>query len=425
VSRSSYFYRVPLSVPYWTRAAYREILRSFLSGSIIEGPDRSKLKAEVMERLGAVDAMVCGSGSLALEIALHACGVREGDDVIIPTFCCTSVLPPILALGAYPVLADIGEELNITAQTIEPVLTGKTKVIIVPHLFGNPADIQTIIDLADRWSVRVIDDAAQALGATIDGRPVGSFGDAGILSFGSEKVCFGLGGGVAVFRRKECLNGASKIDLPPAQLSPTLRTFFSTLAWRRWRHWTLPVQPFLSHANSGGPDSPPAPYRKENLANLNAAVALSLVKTLEKNIAARRARARAYRELLGDHPCLKLISHQPGSACLTQVVRVLPGAHGDDRSVRLIEALRRAGYEVQGSYVPIHLLPYYERYARRRLSNAERLWSDLIELPCEPGVSSAHIERIAGVVKQALRSTVVAPSSVKVAEKASGRSASA
>jgi dTDP-4-amino-4,6-dideoxygalactose transaminase len=93
--------------------------------------------------------------------------------------------------------------------------------------------------------------------------------------------------------------------------------------------------------------------------------------------------------------------------------------------VRLIEALRRAGYEVQGSYVPIHLLPYYERYASRRLSNAERLWSDLIELTCEPEVSSAHIERIAGVVKQALRSTVVAPSSIKVAEKASGRSASA
>jgi dTDP-4-amino-4,6-dideoxygalactose transaminase len=188
-----------------------------------------------MERLGVEDALLCGSGSLALEIALGACGVREGDEVVIPTFCCTSVVPPILAVGAYPVLADIGEELNITAETVEAVLTNKTAAIIVPHLFGNPADISGIIELARRRNIRVIDDAAQALGATIDGRPAGSFGNAGILSFGSEKVCFGLGGGVVVSRQKDVLNGNLKIDLSAASLSPTLRSFLSTLVWRRWR----------------------------------------------------------------------------------------------------------------------------------------------------------------------------------------------
>ena len=139
-------------------------------------------------------------------------------------------------------LADIGEELNITAKTVEAVLTDKTTAIIVPHLFGNPADIDAIIDLARPKNIRVIDDAAQALGATIDGRPVGSFGNAGILSFGSEKVCSGLGGGVIVSRQKNNLNGGSSMELPPARLSPTLRTFLSTLAWRRWRRWTLPAQ---------------------------------------------------------------------------------------------------------------------------------------------------------------------------------------
>ena len=241
LSLLSNIYHVPLAVPYWNEAIYREILRSFLSGNVIEGPDRTRLRSAVIERLGAEDAIVCGSGSLALEIALRACGVHEGDEVVIPTFCCTSIVPPILAIGAHPVLADVGEELNITVETVEAALTSKTTAIIVPHLFGNPADIHGIIDLASRRNIRVIDDAAQALGATIDGRSVGSFGDAGILSFGSEKVCSGLGGGVAVFRRQEYLNGASKIELPPAQLSPTLRSFFSTLAWRRWRRWTLPA----------------------------------------------------------------------------------------------------------------------------------------------------------------------------------------
>ena len=140
---------------------------------------------------------------MALEIALRACGVREGGEVVIPTFCCTSVVPPILAVGAQPVLADVGEELNITAKTIEAALTDRTTAIIVPHLFGNPADIDAIVDLARPKNIRVIDDAAQALGATIDGRPVGSFGNAGILSFGSEKVCSGLGGGVIVSRQEK------------------------------------------------------------------------------------------------------------------------------------------------------------------------------------------------------------------------------
>ena len=408
MSLLSYSCRVPLSVPYWNGATYRGILRSLVSGSVIAGPDLGQLRSAVMERLGAEDAIVCGSGSLALEIALPACGVSESDEVVIPTFCCTSVVPPILAVGAHPVLADVGEELNITAETVEAALTNKTTAIIVPHLFGNPVDIHTIIDLAHRRKIRVIDDAAQALGATIDGRPVGSFGDAGILSFGSEKVCFGLGGGVVVSRQKENLNGGSKMELPPARLSRTLRTFLSTLAWRRWRRWTLPAQAWLSHAETTNPDSPPALYRKETTANLNAAVALSLLQTLDENIAARRARVRAYQELLGADQRLRLIPHQPGSACLSQVVRVLPGRRDEDLSAHLVEALHSAGYEVQGSYVPIHLLACYQTLARRRLPYAERVWSDLIELPCEPEVSFAHVERIAVIVKQVLRNRVVA-----------------
>ena len=90
-------------------------------------------------------------------------------------------------MGATPVLADIGEKLNPPVGTVRAVLTQKTRAIIVPHLFGDPADIEGIAELAARKNIRVIDDAAQALGATIHSRPVGSFGAAGILSFGNER----------------------------------------------------------------------------------------------------------------------------------------------------------------------------------------------------------------------------------------------
>ena len=397
-----YPYRVPLCLPYWNGATYRGILRSFLSGSVINGPDLTRLRSSVIQELGVEEAVLCGSGSLALEIALRACGVRPGDEVVIPTFCCTSVVPPILAVGALPVLADVGKDLNITAETVEAVLTEKTKAIIVPHLFGNPAEIAPILDLACGRSIRVIDDAAQALGATIDGRPVGSFGDAGILSFGSEKVCFGLGGGVAVSRTEGILAGNAEIQLPPPRLSPALRNFLSTMVWWRWRRWTLPAQALFSRTTS--PDSPPTPYRKETMANLNATVAASLMQTLRENIAARRTRVSAYQELLGTDECLKLVPHRPGSACLTQVVRLFPRSPGDDPAARLIEALGRTGYEVQGSYVPIHLLPYYPEWMRRPFPHAERVWADLIELPCEPEVSLNHVGRIASIVKQVVSS---------------------
>jgi dTDP-4-amino-4,6-dideoxygalactose transaminase len=394
----SFFPRVPLAVPYWNGETYRAILRSLLLGAIVEGPDVQRLQSSVMATLGVEDAVLCGSGSLALEFALRVCGVGRGDEVVIPTFCCTAVVPPILAVGAVPVLADVGAELNITAETVEAALTKKTKAVIVPHLFGNPADIGAIIDLVRGRNIRVIDDAAQALGATIEEQPVGSFGDVGILSFGSEKICSGLGGGVSVSRYKKILNGGVKIDLPAARWFSSLRALWATLFCRRWRRWTLPL---LSRLKAAGPDAPPAPYRKKTMANINAAVADSLMQTLSENIAARRARVDAYREWLGTEERLTLISHRPGSACLTQVVRVLPKRRGKDSASEIVQALCRAGYEIQGSYVPIHALSGYQQFVRRSLPHAERVWADLVELPCEPDVSFENVGRIAAIVKMA------------------------
>ncbi len=388
--------RVPLALPYWTGATYRAILRSIFSGSVVGGPEFQKLEALIRRQLGVEGAVLCGSGSLALEVVLRALDVRAGDEVVIPTFCCTAVVPPVLAVGANPVLADAGEELNLTAGTIEAALTERTKAIIVPHLFGNPADIETIVELARSKNIRVIDDAAQALGATIDGRPVGAFGDAGILSFGNEKICSGLGGGIAVSRNKGMFND---IYLRLPGLFPVIQSFLSTLIRRRWRRWTFPAEKLFCRTKPD-PDAPPVPYRRETMANLNAAVARTLMQSLQENIAARHARVRAYQAFLGDHERLELITHRPGSACLTQVVRILPKRLGNDPAARLIETLNRAGYEVQGSYVPIHLLPYYEPWVRERLTQAERVWADLVELPCEPGVSLDDVERIAAVVKQ-------------------------
>ena len=390
-------------MPFWNGATYRAILRSICSGNVIDGPDLRALRSSLIDQIDVTDVVLCGSGSLALEIALRACGVKPRDEVIIPTFCCSAVVPPILALGALPVLADIGEELNLTVETVDAAITRKTKAIIVPHLFGNPAEIGAIVDLAREKNIGVIDDAAQALGATIDSRPVGSFGDAGVVSFGSEKVCFGIGGGAVVSYQRELLDERA-LNLSPARTAPILRKLAATQFYRRWRRWTLPVQTKLSRGKSAGPDALPTPYRSEAMANLQAAVAKSLLRTLRENIAARRARVRLYQELLGGEDRLELIAHRSGSACLTQVVRVLPKGRGQDSASSLVEALGAAGYEVQGSYVPIHLLGNLNHCVWDRLPRAERVWSDLIELPCGPNVGLDHVTQVTAIVKAQVRS---------------------
>ena len=396
------FYHVSLARPFWTGATFRAILRCLLSGQVIAGRELTELKGCISEELGVQNAILCGSGSLALELALRSCDVKSADEVVVPTFCCSSVIAPILAVGACPVLADVGDELNLTARTVEPALTKRTRAIIVPHLFGNPAELKSIIDLTRGTDIRVIDDAAQALGASLDGRILGTFGNAGILSFGTEKVCSGLGGGVFISRHREVFDQGAEIELAAADLYLALGSLSSTLIWHRWRRWSVPLHQALHASAPTDPESLPPPYRKESMSNLKAAVASSLMKSLQVNLAARRARVRAYQGLLGNEDLL-LVSHREGSACLTQVIRVLPKSTGHDPASDLIASLRGAGFEVQGSYIPIHLLAPYQQLAVRSFPHAEKIWTDLVELPCEPGVSFDQVEQIASIVKQTIR----------------------
>jgi dTDP-4-amino-4,6-dideoxygalactose transaminase len=238
------------------------------------------------------------------------------------------------------------------------------------------------------------------LGATIDGKPVGNFGDAGVLSFGSEKVCFGLGGGVIVSRRKEVCDAISSLNLSTPDATPAIENLLSTLSWRRFRRWTSPLRSLMPQNGIVAPDSPAAPYRSEAMTNLSAAVAVSLMRSSRENIAARRACVGLYYELLGNTDGVELIPHGAGSACLTQVIRVLPKRRDDDLAAGIVGALGQSGYEVRGSYVPIHLLSKFDRCVWDRLPYAESVWADLVELPCEPSVSLADVERIAAIVKQ-------------------------
>ncbi len=166
------------------------------SGSYVMGSEVAGLEAAVATRCGTQYALGCASGSDALLLSLMAREIGSGDEVVIPSFTFFATASAVTRLGATPLFADIDPaSFNMTAATIEAVVTPKTKAIIPVHLFGRAAEMPEIMALAEDRGLWVIEDAAQAIGAASLGQPVGSFGSAGCLSFYPTKNLGGFGDG--------------------------------------------------------------------------------------------------------------------------------------------------------------------------------------------------------------------------------------
>jgi len=163
------------------RAAIDKVLSS---QHFVLGREGAALEAEVAQLCGTHHGIAVASGTDALILALRVCGVKAGDDVLIPPFTFVATGSAVSALGANPVFADIRPDTyNIDPNELQRRLTPKTRAIIVVHLYGLSADMDPILAFAEANKLAVIEDNAQAIGATYKGRPTGSFGDASCISF--------------------------------------------------------------------------------------------------------------------------------------------------------------------------------------------------------------------------------------------------
>lgn len=166
------------------------------SGHFILGPNVTAFENEVAAYHNVVGAVGLGSGTDALYLSLRALDIKEGDEVITTPFTFFATAEAITYVGAKPVFSDIDRQtLNIDPVKIEEKITSRTKAIIVVHLFGQPADMDRIMSIADRHGLKVIEDAAQAFGAKYKGRPIGSIGDTGCFSFYPSKNLGAYGDG--------------------------------------------------------------------------------------------------------------------------------------------------------------------------------------------------------------------------------------
>jgi dTDP-4-amino-4,6-dideoxygalactose transaminase len=187
--------------------AFRRVLHS---GRFILGPEVEHFEHAAAAVCGARFGIGVSSGTDAILVALMALGIGPGDEVICPAFTFFATAGCVARLGAKPVFADSCPVcFNINAEAIEPLISSRTKAIIPVHLFGQPADMEQITALARRHGLAVIEDAAQALGAEYRGKPVGSMGEFGTISFFPSKNLGGLGeGGLLVTNDAELADKA-------------------------------------------------------------------------------------------------------------------------------------------------------------------------------------------------------------------------
>jgi dTDP-4-amino-4,6-dideoxygalactose transaminase len=179
-------------------AAVTEVLQS---GVLIttKGKYGKLLESSFAEKLGVKYAYACNSGSAAVHVAIAAINPNPGDEIITTSITDMGALTPIIFQGAIPVFADVDPKtLNVTAETIEKVLSEKTKAIIVTHLFGNPCEMDAIMELANEKGIPVIEDTAQSFLATVNGKYVGTIGKIGAFSFQQGKHMTTGEGGIVV-----------------------------------------------------------------------------------------------------------------------------------------------------------------------------------------------------------------------------------
>jgi dTDP-4-amino-4,6-dideoxygalactose transaminase len=343
----------------------------FARQQFILGPEVEALEREVARLCGVGYGVGVASGTDALALALRAAGVGPGDEVIVPAFTFVATASAVSQLGATPRFADIDPAtFNLDPAHLELQITPRARAIVPVHLFGQPAEIGAVLEIARFHNLFVIEDAAQAIGATYKGRPVGSFGLAGCLSFYPTKNLGGAGDG-------------GMIVTDSADLAARLRALRDHGQTTRY-----------TSAETGW---------NSRLDELQAAVLRVKLRHLKQWTARRQAHAARYTELLGAIPGVE----PPRTAPLATHVFHQYTVRVPSRD-RVREAVAARGISTGLYYpLPLHLQPAYAALGHRKGNYpvSEQAAREVLSLPMYPELTPQQIERVAAALAEALAST--------------------
>jgi perosamine synthetase len=399
--------KIPYCVPSWGLAEHYEIFRNFASGRLFDGEAVSKLINQIKEVTGKRYAFVYNSGREAIQAALVANGIGIGHKVIMPSFCCDTVAAAVEAVNATAVFCDINADLNPSVSDILERLDNNVKAIIYPHLFGHPGRIdlleKSLEELGNRSSIMLIDDAAQSFGARLNGQLLGTFGDAGILSFGPGKTMTATGGGVLVTDSEYLAHRLAGIPKRHMPLWPKFMRVFYWVIFRRWRAFSGRFYPFFRFLFAYRTDPLSDP---ETMSNVDAAIALRQLERLEDMLQIRRQRGLQLDEMVSHcRPALFMESRDSNHEWRHfNVYTKYPLIIADLKmSAPIKKAYRRMilskGIEIQPLYTPIHI-NRPQLASSVRLPITESLWDRILQIPLEPSISDRKFNKLLKCVAQ-------------------------
>ncbi|HMD31923.1 MAG TPA: DegT/DnrJ/EryC1/StrS family aminotransferase [Candidatus Acidoferrales bacterium] len=348
------------------REAIEQVLRS---GHFILGPQVKAFESEIAEFCGTLHAVGVASGTDALLLALRAAGVGPGDEVIVPAFSYIATADAVSLLGAKPVFCDVlRDTFDLDPAQLKSHITPRTRAVVPVHLFGQMADMDRILPLARAAQIAVIEDAAQAIGATCNGHSAGSMGDYGCLSFFPTKNLGACG-------------DAGMVVTSSAESAARLRSLRG--------HGTVSNK-YISEEQGWN----------SRLDELQAAILRVKLRHLAEWTAARQAHAAHYARLLRDVPKLTLPHVAPGRTHVYHqfTVRVA-------ERERIQKHLAAAGVPSAVYYpVPFHLQPMFAHlgYQPGSIPESERAAIEVLSLPIYPELTSEQIDRIAAAVAAAV-----------------------
>lgn len=378
-------------------AAVTEVLQS---GVLIttKGKYGKMLEESFAKRLGVKYAYACNSGSAAVHVAVAAINPNPGDEIITTSITDMGALTPIIFQGAIPVFADVDPKtLNVTAETIEKVLSDKTKAIIVTHLFGNPCEMQAIMELADSRGIPVIEDTAQSFLAETGGKYAGTIGTIGAFSFQQGKQMTTGEGGIVV-------------------------TNDDAIARRMYL--------FINKAWGYGDANPDHYFASLNyrMTELQAAVAYEQLKKLDYSVEQRQRMAKMLDELIADIDGIESYKPAEGSTmtywkyCLrVDDAKIEDGAVGLAKALKVYDVASAPRYVVKPAYkcmvfreqntfgdshYPFNLArPEAVDYNDDNFPGTIKGLHDVLVLPINERYEEKHIEFLAASIREAVEQT--------------------
>ncbi|MCS6922868.1 MAG: DegT/DnrJ/EryC1/StrS family aminotransferase [Fimbriimonadales bacterium] len=340
------------------------------------GPQVDAFEREFAEAVGAPYALALSSGTAAIHLALIEAGVQAGDEVAVSTLTFAASAFPVVYLGAKPVFIDSERvswnmDPNLLAEWLQQrARRGKLpKAIVLVHLYGQSADTEPILSLCREYDIALIEDAAEALGATYHDKSPGVFGLAGVFSFNGNKIITTSGGGMLVSHEERLIQHARK-------LATQAREPF----------------PYYEHAEIG------YNYR---LSNLLAAVGRAQLRTLETRVQKRRWIFEQYRQRLSDLPGIDFMPEAPWGRCTRWLSIILLDERATGVSPEAVRlALEAENIESRPVWKPLHLQPVFQGCEVVGGDVAEDLFQRGLCLPSGTGMTESDVERVAEVIRR-------------------------